>query len=423
VDSARVSKESRACVVAACAKASRKECSAIRRTLVCAAGDSRGLHLQNSPQAERDCLAARLQHERGAWGTVRPSFLWILFSDCRKTIMIDRAHRFLLVLGGLIVAVIVATPVGSAEQATDLTPNIVALAASELSVVTDTVTGSPTLRFGTTSWNNGSGPLELRAGAVGQAGQDVYQRIYRSDSSYYDRLAGTYVYHPLHQHFHFEGYALYTLRPLNAPGASDRQSSKTTFCVMDTTSVNTSLPGAPTVAFYTTCGSGVQGMSVGWGDRYGPSLPGQSFDLTGSPDGDYQLIIQIDPQQRLLESNESDNMSCVKIRIGVASRSVQNLGTCTSQGAVTIASVTPNTGFQGSTLNNVTISGSGFASGMAVGFENGSGPAPIPTGVQVLDGNTIRLTVTIKTGGPRKERLWDVRVGSGVLQRGFKVLP
>jgi hypothetical protein len=33
------------------------------------------------------------------------------------------------------------------------------------------------------------------------------------------------------------------------------------------------------------------------------------------------------------------------------------------------------------------------------------------------------LTITIRAGGARKERLWDVRVGSAVLQKGFKVLP
>jgi hypothetical protein len=333
------------------------------------------------------------------------------------------ANRVILAFGGSIVSVILATQVGSARQVADLMPNLVALPASELSVVTDAATGNPKLIFAATSWNNGTGPVELRAGAAGQAGQDVYQRVYRNDGSFYDRLAGTYVYHPEHNHFHFEGYALYTLRPLNAPGASDRQSAKTTFCVMDTTKVNTSLPGAPQLAVYNSCNAIVQGMSIGWGDRYGPTLSGQSFDLNGSPDGDYELIIQFDPQQRLLESHESDNQSCVRIRIGVSARTVQNLGACTTPGTVTISSITPNSASQGSSTDNVTIKGSGFAPGMAVGFENGSGPAPVASNVEVVDAATITLTVTVKTGGPRKQRLWDVRVGSAVLQKGFKVLP
>ena len=99
------------------------------------------------------------------------------------------------------------------------------------------------------SWNSGAGPLELRAGDFRQTGpnddtRDVSQRIYRSDRTYYDQFGGAFEYHPEHNHFHFEDYALVTLRPVNAPGASDRQSAKTTFCVMNSTWLNLSLPRA-----------------------------------------------------------------------------------------------------------------------------------------------------------------------------------
>jgi hypothetical protein len=337
--------------------------------------------------------------------------------------MMHPAIRISLALGGSVVSVILATQVGFARQPTDLTPNLVALPASDFSIFTDSA-GSK-VRFSTTSWNNGAGPLELRAGAAGQAGQDVYQRIYRSDGSYHDSLAGTFVYHALHEHFHFEDYALYTLRPLNAPGASDRQSSKTTFCIVDTTPVNTSLPGSPPNAIYNTCNAIVQGMSVGWGDTYHSLLTGQNFDLTGSPDGDYEILIQIDPRQRIIESNESDNQSCWRVRIGSTStsRTVQSLGACINTSPVTVSSITPNSGSPGSSISNAVIKGSGFAAGMAVGFENGSGPAPTAKNVRVVDANTITLTITIKAGGSRRERLWDVRVGSGVLPKGFKVVP
>jgi len=80
---------------------------------------------------------------------------------------------------------------------------------------------------------------------------------------------------------------------------------------MDTTAVDTSLSGAPSSAYYSTCGSVRQGMSVGWGDTYGSFLSGQSISVSGLPSGTYKLIIQIDPQRRLLEENENDNSSCV----------------------------------------------------------------------------------------------------------------
>src|SRR4030095_4877779 len=109
-------------------------------------------------------------------------------------------------------------------------------------------------------------------------------------------LAGTFVWHPDHNHFHFQEYALYTLNPVNAPGASGRQSYKTSFCVMDTTKVDARLPGAPKRPVYSACNAVKQGMSVGWGDTYRYYLAGQAIDLTGNPDGQYELTVDIDPE-------------------------------------------------------------------------------------------------------------------------------
>ncbi|TSC71531.1 MAG: lysyl oxidase 3-like, partial [Parcubacteria group bacterium Gr01-1014_48] len=110
-------------------------------------------------------------------------------------------------------------------------------------------------------------------------------------------------------------YALYTLQPVAANGAADRIGYKTTFCIMDTTRIKTKLPNAPKRAVYKTCDATVQGMSVGWGDWYRYSLGGQSIDITGLENGDYNLKIEIDPKSLILESNENDNLSTVKIRI------------------------------------------------------------------------------------------------------------
>ncbi len=318
------------------------------------------------------------------------------------------------------VSVMFLTSVGSA-QGQELTPNLVPFPASEMSIVTDFETGGPALAFATVSWNKGTGPLELRGGEVTPTGQKVYQRIYSSDGGFSDQLAGTFEYHPEHHHFHFAGYALYTLNPVNAPGASQRQSAKTSFCIIDTTKVNTSLPGAPRKAVYVTCNPDVQGMSVGWGDRYGPTLYGQSIDLRGNPDGDYDLIIEVDPQRRLVEASDVDNTSCVRLRISVSSRTVQVLGACNNT-SVTLSGIDPSSAYQGSSVS-VTITGSGFAAGMSVGFENGSGPVPVASEVVVVNPNTITATVTIPAGGGRRPRSWDVRVSSAVLPRGFTVLP
>jgi hypothetical protein len=214
------------------------------------------------------------------------------------------------------------------------------------------------------------------------------------------------------------------LKPVNAPGASSRQSAKTTFCVMDNTKVNTSLPGAPLDPVYSTCGSDMQGMSVGWGDTYNAGLAGQSFDVTDLPNGDYDIVIDIDPKSQLTESTRADNSSCLRVRLSVSAGTVQSLGSCTAQGAVSITSISPNYIYLGTVVAGVTIKGSGFASGMAVGFEGGSGPAPVPSDVTVVDANTITLTVSAASkSGRQRERLWDVRVGSAVLPKSFAVRP
>ncbi len=215
-----------------------------------------------------------------------------------------------------------ATPLGNeiialtTHAVVELIPNLKALPASDIRLQS-TTDGRLLLRFSTTGWNNGQGPLELRASAgnTSNSQQSVYQRIYRDDGTYYDQLAGDFDWHATHNHFHFEGYATYTLHLLSAPATSARNGQKTTFCIMDTTRINTKLPGAPKKAIYNTCGASVQGMSVGWGDTYGYYLAGQEIDVTGLPNSDYQLKIVLDPNNKLLEQDESDNVSTVDIRI------------------------------------------------------------------------------------------------------------
>jgi hypothetical protein len=77
----------------------------------------------------------------------------------------------------------------------------------------------------------------------------------------------------------------------------------------------------------------------------------------------------------------------------------------------------------------VTITGSAFAPGAQVLFENGSGPAPTASGVVVApDGKSLVATMTVRSGGPARDRVWDVRVtnpdgSTGVLVGGFTVTP
>ncbi|MFC1765076.1 PKD domain-containing protein [Planctomycetota bacterium] len=74
---------------------------------------------------------------------------------------------------------------------------------------------------------------------------------------------------------------------------------------------------------------------------------------------------------------------------------------------IAIDSITPDRLPSPSGSNLVTISGSGFVEGASVTFENGAGPTPQASNVQVSS-NAITLTITVKSG-PR-DRVWDVRV-------------
>jgi hypothetical protein len=318
------------------------------------------------------------------------------------------------------VTTLLLAPAGSAQPAVELRPNLQPFPAFDLHLVANPATGGKQITFSTRSWNKGLGPLELVAGETGSLGQNVDQRVHLSDGSHQDY----FLWHPSHSHFHFNDYALYDLEPINAPGGSPKSGNKTTFCIMDTNKVDTSLPGAPQTAVYSVCGTTIQGMSVGWADTYGYTLPGQSVDFTGNPSGDYCLTIQIDPKSRLLEADDFDNVASSLLRIDVESSTItilDNTGCNPVGGEVVVAAISPTSGKIGSTVP-VVIAGSGFAAGMGVSFEGGSGPPPTVSNVVYVDATTIQATVTVKKGKPGKDPVWDVRVGSAVLFGAFTVV-
>lgn len=206
------------------------------------------------------------------------------------------------------------TMVGLVSAVTANEPNLVALPAEDVRLVVEGATS--TLRFSTVSWNNGAGPVEIAGGdIIGGNKQKVTQNVYNDDGSITPHHAGDFVYHESHNHIHFEGYATYSLQPVDAPGASERTGQKTSFCLMDTDRVDHRLPGAAKKAKYTTCSGTVQGISVGWGDKYGYQLAGQEIDVTGLPDGQYRLVIDVNPLRHLLESDYADNVSETIVQI------------------------------------------------------------------------------------------------------------
>jgi uncharacterized protein YodC (DUF2158 family) len=94
---------------------------------------------------------------------------------------------------------------------------------------------------------------------------------------------------------------------------------------------------------------------------------------------------------------------------------------------VTVTGISPNAMQAGTTLNNVVITGTGFLAGAVVTFESGTGQAPTMT-VTSVSSTQIQGSITAKSGGPRRPRVWNVRVTNtnattGVLNGGFTVTP
>ncbi|MCS5628530.1 MAG: lysyl oxidase family protein [Planctomycetes bacterium] len=181
--------------------------------------------------------------------------------------------------------------------------------------------GRTLLRLSNGTANAGTGPLYLYGVTPGNEDgtQDVRQRVFREDGSYFERVAGTFVYHSEHNHIHFEEWAQYRLRRVvGEDGVGDvvAAGQKTSFCILDLGVYDRSLPDYVSGGFFRTCSSTTQGLSVGWIDVYSKSLPGQNIDITDVSDGHYWLESEGDPNNNVLGSNEDNNIARIRITIG-----------------------------------------------------------------------------------------------------------
>jgi hypothetical protein len=210
----------------------------------------------------------------------------------------------------------------NAQTSGELLPDIVVDSGPlhDTRIDTETLEGRRLLRLTTSTPNIGAGPLEIRGGSVlGTASQAVLQRIYSADGGFRDRPAGSSVYHPTHAHTHFDGWAIYRLRsigPGGSVGGVVATGDKTSFCLLDITVYDG--PGSPPAGEprYQTCGQQVQGISPGWSDVYDRELEGQWIDVTDLPDGTYWLEAEVDPEQRIAESVETNNVTRIEIVLG-----------------------------------------------------------------------------------------------------------
>ena len=227
--------------------------------------------------------------------------------------MLHRLPPFLLA-----VLLLLSQPAGAQEDR-PLYPDLRALRPVLLFFDTVAVDGAPrhVLRFRAAIENVGPGPLELR-GDSSSGHTEVYQRVHGDTGQVEEFPVGSFVFHPAHNHWHFEHFADYELWTRagyeawlasgRAEGQPGWRGSKTTgqgesFCVRDSIQVTPrSEPRA--VPTYDDCGQDVQGISVGWADVYEFTLPEQWIDLgdTPLPDGEYVLRLVADPLNLIYES-------------------------------------------------------------------------------------------------------------------------
>jgi len=356
-----------------------------------------------------------------------------------------RINRTATPIALLATALVFALPASAAcpSGQTELLPNIRALPPHTISML-----DASNMRFGATSWNSGAAKLELVArnpvtDPDGQVRQPVDQRIYCSGGGFYDRPAGKAEYHAAHNHVHYNDYANYILERADGTTQNPRQGTKTTFCIMDTTGVNTQLRGASGSAVFNWCPTqdpsfNTQGMSVGWGDTYAANLAGQSLLISDLAPGLYRLRHVFDPKNLIAEQSETDNESCKLIEIGdgLTGRYVTDRGPCQAPPAPTISSITPGTAKHG-TCVQVTITGTNLVPELRLFIGGGTGPLPSIRSTSFSPARNYvnaEICVPRAKGGGNKPQLgsnpyWDISASSAytpssnILVDRFRVTP
>ena len=212
------------------------------------------------------------------------------------------------------------------------------------------------LRISVSTPNIGHGPLEVRATSTYICGTDTIngtapatcpntglpprqllkQRVYQKSGTtmnFIDRDAGSMTYHPTHGHMHVDDWGVFTLRtqtsdpnPLNWPIVGN--GAKLAFCLMDygscstygghcvdslgNTLLNGNFPNYGLGGGSYNCSATVQGISSGYTDIYYQSLDGMWIDIPpGTCNGDYYIVVQLDPYNYFMEENENNNVLAV----------------------------------------------------------------------------------------------------------------
>ncbi|MET9992105.1 lysyl oxidase family protein [Streptomyces mutabilis] len=189
------------------------------------------------------------------------------------------------------------------------------------------VPGKDYLAFSANVWN--AGPAQLVVDGFrspGKAKMDAYQYFYDAEGKQVGYTpTGTMEWDPRpgHMHWHFTDFASYRL--LKADKKEAVRSGKEAFCLANTDAIDYTVKNANwhpyNTDLATACGeensiSVREVLDVGSGDTYSQDLPGQSFDITGVPNGTYYIQVLANPEKRLKETDLDNNSALRKIVLG-----------------------------------------------------------------------------------------------------------
>jgi hypothetical protein len=203
-------------------------------------------------------------------------------------------------------------------------PDLKTLPPFDLRLISNPEAGRRWIRFSNSILNRGPGALELAGKRDSQTGDIlVVQNIYYGEDQFVRNSLGSFEFEESHNHVHFEGFSLYEVWAVGPTGEMlelAASSGKVSYCVRDNDPLQSqdfglSGGGEPAIANvpekprYLSCGYSLQGLSPGWIDTYKHNTPGQYVDISGLPEGDYLLVSTVDPDDLLLEEDETNNVA------------------------------------------------------------------------------------------------------------------
>ncbi|HEX2239693.1 MAG TPA: lysyl oxidase family protein [Actinomycetota bacterium] len=219
-------------------------------------------------------------------------------------------------------------PAVGAQATTPHLPNLVPLPPLGISVgIADDQEGSA-LRLTTAVANRGTQALDLVGVPQGPEEAAAFQCVVWAGPRACAQRSpvGRFVWHPAHAHFHFEDFALYELRALTRTGVPDMSDEgvvatggKVSFCLIDVEPdrpPDNPLYSVPHPLYY-SCIAGIstQGISPGWRDVYSSGLAGQQIPIDRVKNGTYAVVVTADPDNRLYESDDTDNAAAIRIKL------------------------------------------------------------------------------------------------------------